>query len=111
MAKQYEIRLAGTGGQGAILAGILLAEAAIRDGKNVTHLPVYCPDGVSVGSQLHFAYKAVHGKVVCPSILSIYCVYSTGGPIIYQKVLSAQDHLSKKKKALIYFHSRRGIEN
>ena len=31
MANRYEIRLAGTGGQGLILAGILLAEAAIRD--------------------------------------------------------------------------------
>jgi 2-oxoglutarate ferredoxin oxidoreductase subunit gamma len=44
MAKQYEIRLAGTGGQGAILAGILLAEAAIRDGKNVVQTQSYGPE-------------------------------------------------------------------
>jgi 2-oxoglutarate ferredoxin oxidoreductase subunit gamma len=36
--------LAGTGGQGAILAGILLAEAAIRDGKNVTQTQSYGPE-------------------------------------------------------------------
>lgn len=29
-----EIRLGGSGGQGLILAGIILAEAAILDGKN-----------------------------------------------------------------------------
>ncbi len=44
MAKQYEIRLAGTGGQGAILAGILLADAAIRDGKQVTQTQSYGPE-------------------------------------------------------------------
>ena len=31
---QMEIRLGGSGGQGLILAGIILAEAAILDGKN-----------------------------------------------------------------------------
>ncbi len=44
MTKQYEIRLAGTGGQGAILAGILLAEAAIQDGKNVVQTQSYGPE-------------------------------------------------------------------
>jgi 2-oxoglutarate ferredoxin oxidoreductase subunit gamma len=44
MAHAYEVRLAGTGGQGAILAGILLAEAAIRDGKNVTQTQSYGPE-------------------------------------------------------------------
>jgi 2-oxoglutarate ferredoxin oxidoreductase subunit gamma len=44
MSTRYEIRLAGTGGQGAILAGILLAEAAIRDGKNVVQTQSYGPE-------------------------------------------------------------------
>ena len=44
MAKRYEVRLAGTGGQGAILAGILLAEAGLRDGKNVTQTQSYGPE-------------------------------------------------------------------
>ena len=36
MAQRYEIRLAGSGGQGLILAGVILAEAAgIYDGKYV----------------------------------------------------------------------------
>jgi len=44
MARQCEIRLAGTGGQGAILAGILLAEAAILDDKNVVQTQSYGPE-------------------------------------------------------------------
>ena len=36
-----EFILAGTGGQGLILAGILLAEAAILDGRNVVQTQSY----------------------------------------------------------------------
>lgn len=42
MAQQYEIRLAGLGGQGLILAGIIVAEAAgIYDGNFVTQTQAY----------------------------------------------------------------------
>ena len=42
---RYEIRLAGEGGQGMILAGILLAEAAaIYDGKNACQTQLYGPE-------------------------------------------------------------------
>jgi len=44
MTTQYEVRVGGTGGQGAILAGILLAEAAVRDGKTVTQTQSYGPE-------------------------------------------------------------------
>ncbi len=44
MPKRIEIRLAGTGGQGLILAGIILAEAAILDGKNVVQSQSYGPE-------------------------------------------------------------------
>jgi 2-oxoglutarate ferredoxin oxidoreductase subunit gamma len=45
MASRYEIRLAGSGGQGLILAGIILAEAAgISDGKFVCQTQSYGPD-------------------------------------------------------------------
>jgi 2-oxoglutarate ferredoxin oxidoreductase subunit gamma len=37
----FEVILSGTGGQGLILAGILLAEAAIREGKNVVQTQSY----------------------------------------------------------------------
>ncbi len=42
--KQTEIRLAGNGGQGLITAGIILAEAAILDGKNVVQSQSYGPE-------------------------------------------------------------------
>jgi 2-oxoglutarate ferredoxin oxidoreductase subunit gamma len=44
MAERIEIRLAGTGGQGMILAGIVLAEAAVRDGKKVVQTQSYGPE-------------------------------------------------------------------
>lgn len=45
MSSRYEIRLSGEGGQGIILAGVILAEAAaIYDGKNATQTQVYGPE-------------------------------------------------------------------
>lgn len=41
---RFEVRLAGEGGQGLILAGIILAEAAIYDGKNATQTQSYGPE-------------------------------------------------------------------
>ena len=41
---QCEIRLAGAGGQGIVLAGLLLAEAAVAAGKNATHAQAYGPE-------------------------------------------------------------------
>jgi len=41
---RYEMRLAGTGGQGVILAGIILAEAGILEGHYVTHTQNYGPE-------------------------------------------------------------------
>ncbi|MEK7871409.1 MAG: 2-oxoacid:acceptor oxidoreductase family protein, partial [Nitrospirota bacterium] len=45
MAFRYEIRLSGSGGQGLILAGIILAEAAgIYDKKYVVQTQSYGPE-------------------------------------------------------------------
>ena len=44
MQDRIEIRLAGSGGQGLITAGIILAEAAIFDGKNVIQSQSYGPE-------------------------------------------------------------------
>ena len=44
MSQRYEIRLAGEGGQGMLLAGAILAEAAaIYDGRNVIMTQAYAP--------------------------------------------------------------------
>jgi 2-oxoglutarate ferredoxin oxidoreductase subunit gamma len=44
MAERYEMRFSGTGGQGLLIAGILIAEAAIRDGKNAIQTQSYGPE-------------------------------------------------------------------
>jgi 2-oxoglutarate ferredoxin oxidoreductase subunit gamma len=44
MTERHEVRLAGTGGQGVILAGVLLAEAAVRDGLNAVQTQSYGPE-------------------------------------------------------------------
>lgn len=44
MAVQTEMRLTGSGGQGLILAGIILAEAAIKEGKNAIQSQSYGPE-------------------------------------------------------------------
>jgi 2-oxoglutarate ferredoxin oxidoreductase subunit gamma len=41
---RLEIRLAGMGGQGMILAGVILADAAIRDGKYAVQTQSYGPE-------------------------------------------------------------------
>lgn len=44
MSKQVEIRLTGSGGQGLILGGIIMAEAALLDGKNAIQSQSYGPE-------------------------------------------------------------------
>jgi 2-oxoglutarate ferredoxin oxidoreductase subunit gamma len=44
MTSRIEIRLAGMGGQGMVLAGVILADAAIRDGKNAAQTQGYGPE-------------------------------------------------------------------
>jgi 2-oxoglutarate ferredoxin oxidoreductase subunit gamma len=42
--EKHEVRLSGSGGQGLLLAGIILAEAAIIDGKNAVQTQSYGPE-------------------------------------------------------------------
>lgn len=44
MSKTYEIRLSGSGGQGLILAGIILARAAVHDKHRTTQTQSYGPE-------------------------------------------------------------------
>jgi 2-oxoglutarate ferredoxin oxidoreductase subunit gamma len=72
MTNRYEIRLAGTGGQGVILAGILLSEAAIQDGKTVAQTQSYGPEarGGASRSEVVIADDVIHyPKVLRPDIV------------------------------------------
>jgi 2-oxoglutarate ferredoxin oxidoreductase subunit gamma len=44
LANRQEILLTGAGGQGLILASIVLAEAAVNDNKNVVQTQSYGPE-------------------------------------------------------------------
>jgi 2-oxoglutarate ferredoxin oxidoreductase subunit gamma len=67
-----EMRLSGSGGQGLILAGIILAEAAILDGKNAVQSQSYGPEarGGSSKSEVLISEQLIHyTKVVKPDLL------------------------------------------
>jgi 2-oxoglutarate ferredoxin oxidoreductase subunit gamma len=72
MAGRIEIRLAGTGGQGMILAGILLADAAVRDGKEVVQSQSYGPEargGASRAEVIISDEEIDYPKVILADIL------------------------------------------
>ena len=73
MGFRYEIRLSGTGGQGVILAGIILAEAAgIHEGKYVAHTQSYGPEargGASRSDIVISDEKIDYPKVLKPNLL------------------------------------------
>ncbi|MBQ1252678.1 MAG: 2-oxoacid:acceptor oxidoreductase family protein [Firmicutes bacterium] len=56
------IRLTGTGGQGLILAGIILAEAALLEGKNAIQSQSYGPEarGGASKAEVIIADEAIH---------------------------------------------------
>ncbi len=73
MDKRTEIRLAGEGGQGMILAGIILAEAAaIYEGKQVTQTQSYGPEsrgGASRSEVVISDGEIDHPEVLCPDVV------------------------------------------
>jgi 2-oxoglutarate ferredoxin oxidoreductase subunit gamma len=69
MDKRTEIRLAGEGGQGMILAGIILAEAAaIYDGKQATQTQSYGPEARGGASRSEVVIS--DGQIDHPEVLS-----------------------------------------
>ena len=64
-----EIRLAGEGGQGMILAGIILAEAAaVHDGKNAVQTQSYGPEARGGASKAEVVIA--RGEIDYPEVLS-----------------------------------------
>jgi len=54
---RYEMRLAGSGGQGLVLAGIVLAEAGLMDGHYVVHSQNYGPEARGGNSVSEFIFS------------------------------------------------------
>lgn len=71
MSKTYEIRLSGSGGQGLILAGIILAESAVLDNKNAVQSQSYGPEargGASKSEVIISDSEIYYPKVTSPDI-------------------------------------------
>ncbi|MDA8235176.1 MAG: 2-oxoacid:acceptor oxidoreductase family protein [Clostridia bacterium] len=71
---EYQIRLAGSGGQGLILAAIILAEAAIQAGYNVVQTQSYGPEargGASRADVIISKGEIDYPKVTNPNLLLV----------------------------------------
>jgi len=67
-----ELRFSGTGGQGVITAAIILAEAALLDGKNAVQSQAYGPEarGGSSKAECIISEDAIYfSKVTAPDVL------------------------------------------
>jgi 2-oxoglutarate ferredoxin oxidoreductase subunit gamma len=72
MAVKIDIRLSGTGGQGIISGGIILAEAAVIDGKEVVQTQSYGPEARGGASKAEVMISDVpvkYPKVLIPQYL------------------------------------------
>jgi 2-oxoglutarate ferredoxin oxidoreductase subunit gamma len=68
LTDRFEVRLAGTGGQGVILAGIILSEAAaIGAGKNVVQTQSYGPEARGGTSKAEVVIA--DGKIDYPKVI------------------------------------------
>ncbi len=83
---RFEVRLAGEGGQGMILAGVILAEAAVRDGLNAVQTQSYGPEARGGASRSE--------------------VIIAQGEIDYPKVMEADLLLCMSQAACDKFHSQ-----
>ena len=89
-----EIRLSGFGGQGLILAGIILAEAAMRDGHEAVQTQSYGPEargGASKAEVIISDEPIDYPKVTAPDVLLLMsdaackryaCTVVSGGIVI-----------------------------
>ena len=72
MSKRYEMRFAGSGGQGVILASVIMAEAAVIAGLNTVQSQAYGPEargGVSKAETVVSREKIWYSKVTLPNFL------------------------------------------
>jgi 2-oxoglutarate ferredoxin oxidoreductase subunit gamma len=100
MNRHSEIILAGTGGQGLILSGIMLAEAAMLEGKNVVQTQSY---GIASRGGLSLAEVIVdEGEIIFQQVRAPDCVLALseeaakkyeawavrGVPVLYDSTLA-----------------------
>lgn len=64
--EKYKIRLSGSGGQGVIKAAVMLAEAALVEGRNATQSQVYGPE--SRGGATRAEVNISDGPILFPKV-------------------------------------------
>ena len=72
MKDPVQIRLSGSGGQGLITAGVILAEAALLDGRNVVQTQTYGPEarlGSSRSEVVISKERIAYPQVSVPDVL------------------------------------------
>ena len=106
--EKYEVRLSGSGGQGLLLAGIILAEGAINDGKNSVQTQSYGPEarGGASKSEVIISSEAIDFPKVrnCDILLALtqksYDQYSVGlkddGILIIDSSVNIKEKGNKK---------------
>jgi 2-oxoglutarate ferredoxin oxidoreductase subunit gamma len=106
--EKYEVRLSGSGGQGLLLAGIILAEGAINDGMNSIQTQSYGPEarGGASKSEVIISSEAIDFPKVrnCDILLALtqksYDQYKVGlkddGILIIDNSVKVQETGNKK---------------
>jgi 2-oxoglutarate ferredoxin oxidoreductase subunit gamma len=108
---RVEFRLSGSGGQGLLLAGIVLAEAAIREGKNAVQTQSYGPEarGGSSKAEVVISEDDIdYPKATDPDFLLALTAeaYKTYGPaikkglIIVDSSVALDDRIAARTVAL-----------
>lgn len=72
MSDQVQVRFSGAGGQGLITAGVILAEAAMLEGKNVVQTQTYGPEarlGSSKSEVIIASGRIAYPEVTVPDVL------------------------------------------
>ena len=94
-ASRTEIRLAGEGGQGMILAGIILAEAAaVHDGKNIVQTQSYGPEARGGASKAEVIIS--DGEIDYPKVINADALVAMS-----QEACDKYSHSLKKGGVLI----------
>lgn len=109
MSNQVELRLSGSGGQGLLLAGIILSEAAIFEGKNAIQTQSYGPEargGASKAEVIISSEDIDFPKVTSPNIILaltqvaadkyINTIREDGIVIVDSKIVLPKDLKAKK---------------
>lgn len=86
-SKRIQIIVSGKGGQGVVIAGRILAEAAFRDGKNAVFIQIYGPEarGTTARSEVIISDTKINypGVLECDILLSL----SLEAALKYSKLL------------------------